>query len=199
MKTITVAAPLLGALAIAGLAACAPATVTAVSSAPAAPPVPPASAPAPSASPSPSATAASLGTTFEVTSENTSDGSPVTYRVTLDKVDQDAQLGAYQTPDNPSDHMAAAEFTVTGVTGQASDDVNSDAVALDGDTSVLQASFDDVSDGGNFNSGTWSVGPGETQSGWAAFEVPSGQKVTAVQWQADDGFGGSSGQWNLGS
>jgi hypothetical protein len=138
-----------------------------------------------------------LGTSYTVTTTDDS-GNAVAYKVILGRVDQHAGLTAYETLDKPGDHMAAARFTITGVTGQESDDANNDATAVGTDTTEYQPSFTSVTDGGNFSSGTFSVSPGETVSGWVAFELAPGQSVASVQWSPSSGFSGSHATWTLG-
>lgn len=156
----------------------------------------PSSAPASSApAPQDSSNTAPLGTTFSVTTQDNS-GRNVSYAVTLVKVDQYAGLGQYESLANAADHMAAARFTITGVTGQASDDADSDAGAIGTDTTLYQPSFITVTDGPNFSSGEFTVSPGQTVSGWVAFELPPGQKITSVQWHP--GLGSSAATWTVG-
>jgi hypothetical protein len=137
-----------------------------------------------------------VGGGFEVTGLN-SDGNQTVYDVTLDKVDQDAPLAAYETMNNPGDHLAAAEFTIKGVTGQSSDDANNDAAAIGDDTTEYQ--FSDISAAGlsGFNSGLWSAGPGQTVTGWVTFEVPEHRTVKHIQWSQD--LGSDTATWDLGS
>jgi hypothetical protein len=116
--------------------------------------------------------------------------------VTAVTVDQHAGLGSYETLNNNADHMAAVRFTIKGVTGQVSDDANSDAVAVGSDTTEYQSSFNTVTDGGNFNSGNFAVSPGETVSGWVSFEVPPGKTIASVQWSPNS-FGGSHATWTV--
>lgn len=179
-----------GAALAAGLAACGP-TVSKADA-------PPSTfAPSPSSpATSPPATSGPLGTTFKVTTTDDS-GNAVAYTVTLGKVDQHAGLTAYEALDKPGDHMAAARFTITGVTGQESDDANNDATVVGTDTTEYQPSFTSVADGGNFNGGTFSVSPGETVSGWVAFELAPGQSAASVQWSPAAGFSGSHATWTL--
>jgi hypothetical protein len=173
-------------------------TVTATSSGAAAPSSAAAAAtsapPAPPSSPSP-VTSGPLGTAFTVTTQD-DNGNNVSYTVTAETVDQHAGLGPYETLDNNADHMAAVKFTITGVTGQVSDDADSDAVAIGTDTTEYQPSFNDVTDGGNFNSGSFAVAPGETVSGWVAFEVPPGQTIASVQWSPNS-FESSHATWTV--
>lgn len=181
-----------------GLAACG-ATVSKAPAAPTsqAPAAPAVTAPAaePTATATPDATGP-LGTSFKVTTTDDS-GTAVVYDVTLTQVDQHAALSAYEIVSNPGDHMAAARFTVTGVTGQESDDANSDATAVGSDTTVYPFAATEVSDGPNFSSGMFQVGPGRTESGWVAFEVPAGVTVASVAWQP--GIDGPAATWTLGS
>lgn len=181
---------------------CAGATVTktvpAPTSAAAAPSSPAEAAAVPPPSPSPSSTTSGpLGTTFAVTSQD-DNGNNVSYKVTAETVDQHAGLGPYQTLNNNADHMAAVKFTITGVTGQVSDDADSDAVAIGSDTTEYQPSFTTVTDGGDFNDGSFAVGPGETVSGWVSFEVPPGKTIASVQWSPSSSFSGTHATWTVG-
>ena len=108
-------------------------------------------------------TSGPIGTAFTITTQD-DNGNNVSYNVTAETVDQHAGLGPYETLNNNADHMAAVKFTITGVTGQVSDDANGDAVAIGSDTTEYQPSFNTVTDGGNFNSGTFAVAPGETSA-----------------------------------
>jgi hypothetical protein len=159
-----------------------------------APPVAAPTTPAPASSPAQSTTGP-VGTTFVYTGQD-DNGDNISYDVTLTEVDQHAPLAPYVTLTNPGDHLVAARFTIKGVTGQVSDDANSDATATGADTTEYQPSDDDTNDGPNFNYGDWEVGPGQTQTGWVTFEVPAGQSVTQVQWAPfdDDSFV----TWNVG-
>jgi hypothetical protein len=151
----------------------------------------------PAATPSSSpVTTGPLGTTFTVTTQD-NQGQDVSYTVKLTNVDQHAGLGAYETLNNPNDHMAAARFTVSGVTGQVNDNANSNATAIGTDTTAYSAAFNSITDGPNFNSGEFTVAPGETVSGWVAFEVPSGQRVASIQWAP--GYSGDHATWTLAS
>jgi hypothetical protein len=153
------------------------------------------SAPAPSPT-SPPANTGPLGTAYKVTTTDDS-GNPVSYSVTLVKVDQRAGLGAYQSLANPADHMVAARFTITGISGQVSDDSNNDANVIGSDTTEYESSYLSVTDGPNFNDGTFEVGPGQTVSGWVSFELPSGVTAASVDWQP--GLEGGAATWTLGS
>jgi len=186
----------LGAAAFLGLAACGPATVAKAppapsSSAPAAPAATTAPAPVPSDTP---VTTGPLGTSFTITTTDSS-GAATVYTVALTEIVQHATLTQYETLQNPADHMAAARFSVTGVTGQSSDDANNDAAATGNDTVGYSPSFLPVTDAPNFSYGTFRVGPGQTVSGDVTFEVPPGTVLASVSWSP--GFDGASATWNL--
>jgi len=188
MRNIAITAAIAaGALALAGCGAAisktpaAPASTTAAAQA--------ASAPAPSPTSSAPLTGG-IGTSFTVT---TGDGS--SYDVTLDQVEQHAAAGPYEAPQNAGDHFAAAQFTITGVSGSTSDDANNDASAVGSDEQQYQSS-DATLTVPNFDSGMFNVGPGQSVKGWVALELPPGVTVASVQWAP--GFNGSAATWNLG-
>jgi len=97
---------------------------------------------------------------------------------------------------NGSDHVTAAEFSITGKTGQSSDDANSDAVAVGSDSHDYTSSADDVTAGTNFNSGEFNVTPGQTVTGWVSFELAPGATMASIQWSP--GLGGQTATWTLG-
>lgn len=137
-----------------------------------------------------------VGDSFTVSAQN-DNGNQVTYRVKLTKVDAHAELGPYETTDNPKAHMEAARFTITGITGQANDDALSNALGITGSTDTITPSLNDVTDGGTFNAGSWNVGPGQSVSGWVPFEVPPGQHLASVQWVPDAGMGSATATWRI--
>jgi hypothetical protein len=192
-RTSVIAGGALGVVALA-LTACASTAVSKTSPPPTA--FTPAATQAPS-TPAP-ATSGPVGTSFTVTTQNDS-GAAVVYTVTLMSVDQAAGTSAYETLANPGDHMTAARFSITGVTGHATDDANNDASATGADTTEFPSSDNSVTDGPNFSYGTWSVTPGQTVSGWVSFEVPAGDKLASVAWTPDSGMGGTTATWNIGS
>jgi hypothetical protein len=85
-------------------------------------------------------------------------------------------------PDNSSDaapagyFLAAGEGKLTGVPGTSQGDA-------DDSTQMISASGHLASDndgGTDFNSGEFSVAPGETEVGYVSFVVPDSQKVNTV-------------------
>lgn len=152
------------------------------------------------AAPSPSPTPAKpltggIGTTFEVTGPNGPSGATTVYDVKLVAVEQQAALGQYESLTNGSDHITAAEFTITGKTGQASDDADAVAVAVGSNGQDYQPSFDQITAGTNFDSGQFNVSPGTTVTGWVPFEIAPGATLASIQWSA--GFDGPVATWTV--
>lgn len=182
-----IAVPAIALAAGLGLAACG----TSVTKAPAAAPANAAT----SASPSSAPLSGPVGTTYTATGPNGPNGQTTEYSVTLVQVEQQATLGQYETLTNGSDHVTAAEFTIKGITGQSSDDANSDAVAVGTDHQNYTPAMDDVTAGTNFNSGEFNVTPGQTVTGWVSFELAPGANMASVQWSP--GIGGQTATWNV--
>ncbi len=114
------------------------------------------------------------------------------YSVTLDRVIQHAR------PDNGFDtapagsHLAAAEFTIKGISGTDQDDANSDAAAIGNDQQTYESGFEGLAAGTNFNSGSFNTSAGSSSKGWVAFEVKNGVKVLSIQWSPSSGMSGSA-------
>ncbi len=138
-----------------------------------------------------------MGGTFSDTTTNNTTGATAVYNVTLDKVDQNAALGPYETPTNANGHMAGAEFTIVGQSGQTSDDAKDDAVAVGTDGQDYTSSVLAITDGTNFNYGDFNVAAGQTVNGWVSFELPPGVTIASVQWSP--GFSGQAATWTVGS
>lgn len=153
----------------------------------------------PVSTPSPSPTTGNLtgavGTTFTVTGDNGVNDTQTTYDVTLTGVEQDATLAPYEALSNDADHMAAAEFTITGKTGDTSDDANNDATVIGSNGQQYTFSASSVTAGTNFNYGDYNAGPVQTVKGVVAFELPSGVSIKSVQWSP--GFEGPSASWSV--
>jgi hypothetical protein len=147
---------------------------------------------APSPTPSPSnSLSGPIGTTFRVTN-----GSNVV-DVSLTKVIDPAQgADQYTTPD-PGKRFVGAVFKLKGVTGSSSDDANSDASLLGSDGQTYSPDFNDIAGYTNFNSGEFNVSAGETSVGAVVFQVPSGVKVSKIEWSATGGFGGTPAEWQV--
>lgn len=121
-------------------------------------------------------------------------GVPSEYSVTLTRVDEHAHLDQYSQLVKHGDHLAAAEFTVAGMTGQASDDANNDAGVIGSDGQVYDPATAGVTEGTNFSGGVFSVSPGVTVKGWVSFELPEGVTVASIQWLT----GRTTATWTVG-
>lgn len=107
-----------------------------------------------------------------------------------------ATLAPYESLSNQANHVAAAEFTIKGDSGQSSDDANSDANVIGSDQTEYQFAALELSVP-NFSSGEFEVAPGQTEKGWVAFELPPGVTIAQVQWAP--GFSGQAATWQVGS
>lgn len=145
-----------------------------------------------SASPTASAPlTASIGGTFKVT-----DSSGNIYDVTLVRVIDPAQGSDQFNQPNNGERFVAAVFRVTGVSGTASDDSNSDAMLTGANQQVYQPDFDSVAGYTNFNGGDFNVTPDQSETGAVTFQVPIGVKVSNIQWTLE--FGSSTATWTAG-
>jgi len=152
--------------------------------------------PAPRTAPPSNPNSGPLGTTYQVGGTDSS-GNDTTYEVSAVMVDQQSPLAPYGSLTNPADHLAAVEFRITGVTGQSSDDANNNASVISGDTTQYPAALDETADGPNFSSGSFTVAPGQTVSGWVTFELPPGQGIASVQWVPSSGLSDQAGTWTV--
>lgn len=102
------------------------------------------------------------GTTYTVTGDNGPNDSTTTYSVAMVQAVQHATLSQYDTLTNGNAHVTAAEFKITGMSGQTSDDADSDAVVVGTDGQDYTPAFDQITEGTNFNDGEFQVGPGDS-------------------------------------
>jgi hypothetical protein len=194
-RNILISAAITGTLAGALLAACGPGAQSTTPAAPVAPATS-LSAPAVSTTEAPAAAATGpLGTVLTVTTNDPSTGQDSSYEITAVEVDQHSRLVPYDSLSNPANHLAAVKFRITGVTGDSSDDAYNDATAITTDSNQVQSGLNGTPDGGDFNNGTFTVGPGQTVTGWITFEIPPGQVIAYVQWAP--GFSGHAGTWTV--
>lgn len=138
-----------------------------------------------------SAAPAGIGSYF-----NVQDGSGDTYRVTLDKIIDPAQgADQFNQPDNGK-RFVGAVFTILAVSGSPSnEDANNDAAIVGSNGQTYTADFDNIAGYTNFNDGQISVAQGQKATGAVTFQVPTGVKVSKVQWTPAGGFGNTV-QWN---
>ena len=126
-----------------------------------------------------------VGATFTAASTSGTD-----YDIRLDKVTQQATLTPYEAPVNVADHIAAAEFTVTGKVSKSSDDAGLAALAGGSNGAAYPPSYSDITEGASFaGGGQFAVSPGQAVTGWVTFELPPGVTVTRIQWRPAFGTG----------
>jgi len=181
-----------------GLAACSTGSVSKVPAPKTSAPTPATSAPkaAPKPTPSSNPNSGPLGTTYQVGGTDSNSNS-TTYKVTAVTVDQHSPLAPYDSLTNSADHLAAVKFRITGVTGQSSDDANNNASVISGDTTQYPSTLNSTTDGPNFSSGSFTLAPGQTASGWVTFELPPGQSIASVQWVPSSGLSDQAGTWTV--
>jgi len=124
--------------------------------------------------------------------------SGTSYTVKAVKVDDPAQLAAGACTLGAGSKVDGAEFTVTGVSGQANEAADLDA-ALHGSNGQVYAGTDNTCDpltkGTDFQGGHITLTTGQAETGWVPFIVPDGVRITAVSWTPGWGSGGTSATW----
>jgi hypothetical protein len=137
------------------------------------------------------AKAAGLGAYFDV-----KDDSGDTYRVALVKIIDPAQgSDEFTTPSNGM-RFVGAVFTIKAISGSPKDeDANNDAALVGSNGQTYNADIDSIQGYTNFSDGQINVAQGDTATGAVTFQVPTGVKVSKIQWSASSGFG-STDQWN---
>ena len=144
------------------------------------------SAPAASSSPS----LGKIGSTFTVSSDSVTD-----YLVTLTKIEQNAHGIDEFNQAGAGYHLVAVIFTVKGGKQTAHDNVNVNAVVLGSDKQLYDFDTDSVTGYTNFNSGDFTVSPGEKVTGAVVFKLPAGVTATKVMWAAP--LSSSTAAWNV--
>jgi hypothetical protein len=138
-----------------------------------------------------------VGTRFTVSGAD-GNGNPASYTVVLSQVDQNAAATG-GVPADLGDHLVAAEFTITGLTGTLTDDnANENATMYGSDNEAYTPTFTPVTDGTDFiNSGYFALGAGQTEAGWVTFELPDSVSALLVQWQDLGSY--TLAVWTIGS
>lgn len=127
-----------------------------------------------------------VGTTFEVSGTDSNDNT-THYKVEL------AKWLPVAAPDNsfdaaPGGHfIAAAEIKLTGVSGSSQGDADNSTQMISTTGHVAESNDGGIAAGTDFNSGSFSLAPGETEVGYVSFIVPDSQKINTIQW-SDSGF-----------
>jgi hypothetical protein len=151
-----------------------------------------------SAKPKPKAASltGAVGTTFEVSGTDSND-STTHYKVKLVK------WLPVAAPDNsfdaaPSGHfIAAAEIKLTGISGSSQGDADDSMQMISTTGHVAESNDGGIAAGTDFNSGSFTVAPGETEVGYVSFIVPDSQKINTIQWSDSDFMGGPVVTWKV--
>ena len=142
-----------------------------------------------SKSSSTASTTAHVGATVDV-------GGSKGLAVTLNQViDPASGADQYTTADAGNRFVAVDVKIVNNGTAAFSDDANSDVTLIGTDNQSYTADFDDVSECTNFNSGQYTLAPGESTTGCVVFQVPDAVNTAKVQFQTQSGLSQSTGEW----
>jgi hypothetical protein len=128
-----------------------------------------------------------VGSTFE-----DDDGNGDVMNITLSTVINPATSTEGTIFLTAGDYLIGLKFTLVGKTGTSTGDVDFDTVSVigsDGQTYTPDIT-DDITGCTNFNDGSYSVTPGQTSVGCAAFQLPKAVKPAQVEWS--DLFGGNA-------
>jgi hypothetical protein len=116
--------------------------------------------------------------------------------VTLTQVIDPASGADQYTTADAGKRFVAADLKITNNgTAAFSDDANSDVTLIGSDNQSYTADFDNVSECTNFNSGQYTLAPGESSTGCVVFQVPDGVNTAKVQFQTQSGLSQSTGEW----
>jgi hypothetical protein len=137
-----------------------------------------------------------VGTTFEVSGTDGNDNT-THYKVDLVK------WLPVAAPDNSFDaapggqFIAAAEIRLTGVSGSSQGDADDSTQMISSTGHVAESNDGGIAAGTDFNSGSFSVAPGETEVGYVSFTAPDSQKINTIQWSDGDFMGGPVVTWKV--
>jgi hypothetical protein len=134
---------------------------------------PPASTPTPAMS-------GPIGTVYQWTDGSGND----VMNVTLTKIIPAANVAPYQSVDATT-HIAAAVFTITGVTGIYTDDAYGWATAVGSDGVTYQpwiGQLTNCAPPGSDGSGSFTVTVGQSTHGCIGFQLPNNVKIAQVLW-----------------
>ncbi len=116
--------------------------------------------------------------------------------VTLNQViDPASGVDQYTTADAGKRFVAVDVKIVNNGTAAFNDDANSDVTLIGTDNQSYTADFSSVSECTNFNSGQYTLAPGESTTGCVVFQVPDAVKAAKIQFQTQSGLLQSTGEW----
>jgi len=145
------------------------------------------------ATPAPAPKKAGVGSTIVLKGEKDGD----VLEVTLVKVvDPAKSTNEYITPDAGKRYVAVQLRIVNKGSAVYSDDPQMETKAKDALGESFDIDFADTTAGVSMDSGL-NLAPGDTALGFLTFQVPTGQKITQVQYSSGL-FGGSVAQWMVG-
>ena len=76
-----------------------------------------------------------------------------------------------------------------------SDNANNNVVVVGSDNQTYTDDTATLSEGTNFDSGDYNIGPGASTTGWVAFQLRTGVNVSKIQFTFQTGTGSSVGEW----
>ncbi|MER7968084.1 DUF4352 domain-containing protein [Streptomyces sp. NPDC096080] len=117
--------------------------------------------------------------------------------VTLKRwTDRAVSADEYSGPES-GHRWVAAQFELLN-TGKSvyADSPSNGATVLDKDGQRFDPAYGDITAGPSMTTSA-KVPPGGKALGWIVFEVPTGVKVSDVQFTMDSGFADESGQWKI--
>lgn len=138
-----------------------------------------------------SSAAAKVGDTVEI-------GGSKGLAVTLNQVIDPASPSDSALTANAGDRYIAVDVKiVNNGTTSYSDDANNDVSLIGTDNQTYTADFDTVSECTNFNSGQYTLAPGQSTTGCVVFQVPDAVNTAKVEFQVQNGLSQSTGEWSV--
>jgi hypothetical protein len=133
---------------------------------------------------------ATIGSTLSL-----DDGEGNTFTVTLIKV-VDPAKGATQFDTAPAgDVLAEVLIKITGTKGNYMDDADSTISVIGSDDQTYSPGFESIAGCTNFNSGDFTVTPGQSVTGCDAIEIKKGVKLATIEYTG--GASNTVGEWKI--
>ncbi|RFU88493.1 DUF4352 domain-containing protein [Streptomyces triticagri] len=118
--------------------------------------------------------------------------------VTVTKVVDNAKAADEFTEPQSGNRFYGVQFKLTNTGSKAYDDSPSNGVKVaDAEGQQFDATIADITAGPSMAAGV-KLSPGAKGLGWIVFEVPTGSKITTVQFAMDSGFSDQTGEWKAG-
>ena len=132
---------------------------------------------------------AHVGSTLTVSGDNQ------TADMTLAQVIDPAQGADQYTTSDAGKRFVGVNFVIAATAGTLSGDANNDANVTGSDNQTYNADFSNIVGCTNFSSGSYTIAQGSTSTGCVIYQIPTGVKVSKVQFSLSGGFGGTAGEW----